>query len=329
MSRIVIDKDFLISSREPKIKASQKSTEINPDEDFLNALIDRENDCLRASISEEPIGVKRKLDNLKPVLETAKMTPAMINEEIKHRSLLAKTALTRAMPLISEPAVDIEALHKQDLQLAEELGKKLESPGNPHWQGFIWNPAYAGAWWTYNGEGEEKPGYQFWSGPKNVDIKSQAYGEGWFDGDYSKIHGYLGFKLHNLPSWGILRIYVPIWVHGYYSLYSNDEWWNSEYARATLHTWVDVHQNFWRPRQYAKRFNMQGDELHPTRYGRIDTYYPHTYRTTVGSSDTVTIRAGALTDCYARAGGTHSILNLLSGNANYIYIPYIYWYLYH
>jgi hypothetical protein len=30
---------------------------------------------------------------------------------------------------------------------------------------------------------------------------------------------------------------------------------------------------------------------------------------------------------YARAGGSHSKLNFQAGSANYVYVPYVYWYL--
>ncbi|MDH3791247.1 MAG: hypothetical protein OES41_05850, partial [Rhodospirillales bacterium] len=79
----------------------------------------------------------------------------------------------------------------------------------------------------------------------------------------------------------------------------------------------------------ARRFTMGGDELHPTRYGRIDTIYGHNYYTSVGATDQVTIRVGARLHSYARAGGSLSRLNFQSGDANFINIPYVYWSLHH
>jgi hypothetical protein len=74
---------------------------------------------------------------------------------------------------------------------------------------------------------------------------------------------------------------------------------------------------------------MGGDELHPTRYGRIDGQYANSYYMNVGANDTVTIRVGVQLYCYARASGGRSKLDFRAGAANYVHIPYVYWYLHH
>ena len=116
-------------------------------------------------------------------------------------------------------------------------------------------------------------------------------------------------------------------MHGYYSLYSNDAWYKGESARAEVDTWADVHQNYWRARQYRRRFTMAGDELHPERSDRIDRQYGNHYYTNVGASDTVTIRVGVRLYCHAKASGGRSRLNFQTGGADYVYVPYVYWYL--
>ena len=200
--------------------------------------------------------------------------------------------------------------------------------GNPSWSGYIFSPSYGGWWSSWNGESEEVPSSAWSTTTERIDPRAQAYGEGWFDGDYSEVHAYLAFAFRP-PSWGHLHVYAYPWFHGYYQLYSNDDWYNSEYARAELDSWIDLHQNFWRPRDYDRHFTLGGEELHPTRYGRIDTRYTHSYYTSIGATDQVTIRVGARLYDYARAGGSLSRLNFQSGDANYIYIPYVYWYLHH
>ena len=112
-------------------------------------------------------------------------------------------------------------------------------------------------------------------------------------------------------------------------LYSNDKWYTSGYARAEIDTWIQVHQNYWRPRHSHRRFTYAGDELHPTRSGRIDRQYGDNYYTNVGEGDTVTVRVGVRLHCYARASGSCAILNFQAGAANYVYVPYVYWYLHH
>ena len=137
-----------------------------------------------------------------------------------------------------------------------------------------------------------------------------------------------GLYIHP-PTWSHLRVYVYPWVHGYYHLYSDDDWYNSEYAYAQLDTWIGLYQNFWRSRDYRRRFTYGGSELNPTHYGRIDNQYIQAYYTDVGEEDTVTVRVGVQIYSYARAGGSHSILIFQSGDSNYVYVPYIYWYLYY
>ena len=199
----------------------------------------------------------------------------------------------------------------------------------PAWAGFIWHASFCGGWMCWNGEAEERPRVICDNMKANrVEPRAQAYGEWWWDGDWSSVHGYLGFRL-TPPSWDHLHIHTGLWLHGWYHLYSNDHWYNSAYALADLRTWVQVHQNFWRGRQYRRQFYMRGDELHPTRCGRIDRLCRHSYYTNVGAGDTVTIMVGAYLHCYARAGGNHSILDFMTGAANYVYIPYVYWYLHH
>jgi hypothetical protein len=117
-------------------------------------------------------------------------------------------------------------------------------------------------------------------------------------------------------------------VHAWWSLYSNDTWYSSKYARATLKTWVDVHQHWWRSRQYTTRFTKGGDEIHPTARGRIDSNYFHIYETNVAAGDKVTIRIGVYAYGRAKGGGSHAVMDVLTGSGNYFYVPWVHWYLY-
>jgi hypothetical protein len=72
---------------------------------------------------------------------------------------------------------------------------------------------------------------------------------------------------------------------------------------------------------------MAGDELHPERSDRIDRQYGISFYTNVGERDVVTTRVGVRLYCYARASGGRSRLDFQTGAANYVYVPYVYWYL--
>jgi hypothetical protein len=304
-----------------------QSTEPNPDEEHLKTLWQAEikNDE-RALAKTEELSRQRQA-NMMPLLKGSGLSQADITKRLKEGAGLSKKSLREAERELAKPPLDFKVLHKQDLERVKANAERMGG-GNPSWSGVIWDAGFGGAWWSWNGEAEEVPGVTFGVGGNRVDPRTQAWGEGWWDTDWSRMHAYLAFRF-SPPSWGHLHVYTYPWMHGYYCLYSNDEWWNSEYARAELDTWVDLHQNFWRGRQYRRRFTMAGDELHPERCGRVDSQYSHAYFTNVGAGDTVTIRVGAQLYCKARASGGRSKLNFQAGAANYIYVPYVYWYLHH
>lgn len=309
------------------IKTKWESTEKNPDEEHLRALWESEVKDFERSLAGEEDTSRLRQKNMAPLLKASQLSEADISGLLKAGAERSRTALRAAEAQVAKPPIDFNALHERDLALAKRHAEQI-GPGNPSWQGFVFNPSYGGAWWEWNGEAEEVPNITFNVGANRFDPRTQSWGEGWFDGDFSRMHGYLAFRF-TPPSWGHLHVHVYPWLHGYYSLYSNDEWYNSEYARAEVDTWVDAHQNFWRGRSYSRRFTLAGDELHPSRDGRIDGQYAHSYFTDVGEGDTVTVRVGARLYSYARASGGRSRLNFQAGNANYVYVPYVYWYLHH
>jgi hypothetical protein len=309
-----------------KITSAWQSDIPNPDEEFLKAEFEAETESLERSATAESDYSKRKQARLEPLVRATNLSGRDIDRMNKQAKLASRSSLQRAVSQVIDPSLDLEALHTKDLEVAKSVAKDLTPGGNPYWQGFVWSPSYGGWWHNWNGEGEEVPYTVVNVSSERIDSRTQAYGEGWWDGDYSRAHGYLAFRF-NPPSWGHLHIHVYPWFHGYYSLYSNDEWYNSEYAKAVVDSWIDIHQNFWRSRQYVRRFTLAGDELHPTRWGRIDAQYSQSYYTNVGAGDTVTIRVGAHLYSYARAGGSHSVLNFIDGSGNYVLVPYVYWYL--
>jgi hypothetical protein len=310
----------------PNIKSKWESTDKVPDEEFLKGQWKKELELEEKTeaLAEESAKRKNESKSNKKLIEAAGLDERKHKKEDKERS---RKALRDSAEILAKPSVDIEKVHKDELDLAKKNAGRLESPGNPHWQGFLFNASYGGWCSSWNGESEEVPHVSFDVGAKRFDPRVQAYGEGWYDSDYSRIDAYLAFTFRP-PSWGRLIVRTYPWLHGFYNLYSDDTWYKSEYARAELDTWVQVHQNFWRYRQSYRRFTMGGYELHPTRYGRFDSSYYHYYSVDVGTTDTVTIRVGVNLYCRGKACGGRSILDFRSGAANFVYVPYIYWYLY-
>ena len=262
-----------------------------------------------------------------PLMKAVGLNQEDVARLLKEDRDLSRKSLEKAEKWIAKPSIDFGVLHKQDLEVARANAERIEGH-NPSWQGYIWDPGYGGWWFEWNGEAEEAPNVTFNVGANRFDPRAQAWGEGWWDSDFSSNHAYLAFTFKP-PSWGHLHIHTYPWLHGYYSLYSNDSWYNSVYARAEIDTWVDVHQNFWRPRDYRRCFTLAGDELHPERSGRRDAQYGNHYYTDVGENDTVTIRVGVRLYCRAKASGGRSKLNFQSGAGNYVYVPYVRWYLHH
>ncbi len=309
-----------------KIMKEWKSEKPEPDEKSLKAEFEAETKALERFAEAEKAQSRIKQANIGPLIKASGLSMEDIDRKNKQAKSDSKASLQKDEPQLLKPLFDIDARHAQDQALAKLISDKLSSEGNPSWYGEINHASYGNYWRSWNGEAEEVPTVTFDIANNRFDPRAQAWGEGWWDGDFSLIYAYLAFRF-SPPSWGHLHVYVSPWLHGYYHLYSNDEWWNSEYARAELDTWVDLYQNFRRGRQSWRRFTIGGSELHPVRYGRIDGRYSHSYYENVGQGDTVTIRVGVRLYCYARAGGSHSILDFKSASANYVYVPRVYWYL--
>lgn len=303
-----------------------KREEQNPDDESLKAEFEAEEKDLDDSLAAEEEQSKRKQENVEPLIKASGLSKEEINRRKNKAKADAKASLQRAKPQLLKPPFDIEAQHSREQDLVKHASDQLSSGGNPYWHGYIY-PIYGNYSRGWRGETQEVPSVSFDVSRRRSDPRAQAYGELWeWYSDYSRIDPYLAFRF-NPPSWGHLHIYVYPWLHGYYHLYSDDQWWNSAYASAHIDTWVDFYQHFWRSRQSVRRFTLGGTELHPTRYGRIDARYTQHYYGNVGEGDAVTIRVGVRLYCEAKDIGSHSILDFRDGTANYIYIPYVYWYL--
>jgi hypothetical protein len=325
----VVGNDFeVLRLREFKLKTDYKTDRgDDPDADHLNTQIEARNKWVLSTLNSETRSDRMKVADIKTNAKLRGIDTESINRMVIEEETRSRDALLQAQTEVSEPTFDIEAVHEKEMELNKRVEGELTSSGNPYAQGYLYNPSYAGYWRSWNGETEERPRYQYWSGPRNMDVRAQAYGEGWYDSDYSKIHGYLAYRL-TPPFYGILRISVSPWIHAWWSLYSNDTWYSSKSAYASISTWIDLHQHWWRSRQYIRRFSRGGDEIHPADRGRIDASCYHVYETNVAHSDTVTIRIGVEAFGKAKGGGSHAVMDVLSGAGNYFYVPLVHWYLY-
>ncbi|MBN1188805.1 MAG: hypothetical protein JXA46_03555 [Dehalococcoidales bacterium] len=297
----------------------------NPDENLLKAEAEAETE--ESSIVMEASYVRDKDKNIESLIKASGLSKQDLNRKSKESENASRASLRKNSPLLLRSPFDIDARHNQDIELAKRTSDLIKSKGDTCWQGYIWNACNCGYWSEFNGESEEVPSIKCNKAKNLVEPKAQAFGEGWYDTDFSKIHAYLSFSF-SPPSWGGLQITANPWVHGYYYLYSDDDWYNDVYAYVVFTPWIQIHQNVWRPRNYYPGLVCGGQEIHPVRYGRIDKQYSYSYFTQVGEKDTVTISIGVYLYCKARASGSLSVLDFKTGDANYIYIPYIHWSLY-
>jgi len=308
-----------------KFAKEWQSSKPNPDEGHLKALWQADATALERETELSKEASKRRIASIQALMKPTGLTDSKVAELLKQDRERAEKSLQQGERLVAAPPIDFGPLHRRDVEQAKANADRT-GRGNPSWQGYIWTAAYAGFWSEWNGEAEETPNVVLNPAANRVDPRTQTWGEGWWDEDYSRTHAYLAFTF-SPPSWGHLHVHVYPWLHGYYCLYSDDAWYKGEWARAEVDTWVDLHQNFWRARDYQRRFTLAGDELHPQRCGRIDSQYTTSYFTNVGAADTVTIRVGVRLYSAAQANGGRSRLDFQAGAANFVFVPYVYWYL--
>lgn len=307
------------------VRTDWQSTKPNPDEELLKENWRNELDAMDRMLAEEANLARRQQNALLPLLRASGLDEGDMECALTESGQLSRQSLKETDPLVHKPVMDPAKMHEQDLELVKTISAKMTTPAKTTtWCGYVMHPEYAGHWMSWNGEKEEVPTAAEDPGKCRLDLRAQAFGEGWWDADVSDVHAYLAFRI-TPPSWGQLDVYAHPWMHGFYNLYADDSWYKSEKASAEVQTWMDLHQNFWRPRSYRTRFRMAGDELHPTRFGRIDAQFSHGFHTAVGEGDIVTIRVGVRLNCYAKANGGRAKLDFRAGNANYVHVPYIYW----
>jgi hypothetical protein len=307
------------------VRADWKSTKPNPDEEMLKETWRAELDTLERAMNEEANLARRQQNALLPLLRAGGLDEGDMESALAESRQLSRQSLKESDALVQKPAFDVTRMHEQDLELVKTISAKMTTPAKTTtWSGYVLHPEYAGHWMSWNGETEEVPAATEDPAKNRLDMRAQAFGEGWWDADGSDVHAYLAFRI-TPPSWGQLEVFAHPWLHGFYNLYADDSWYKSEKASAEVSTWMDLHQSFWRPRSYRTRFRMAGDELHPTRFGRIDAQFSHGFHTAVGEGDIVTIRVGVRLNCYAKAAGGRARLDFRTANANYVLVPYVYW----
>jgi len=271
---------------------------------------------------QEPL--KRRQENHKILIEKLGLD---VESQFKQEKIFSEKFIKETEAKLLKPPFDIEALHKEDLKSAKAHEKQM---GKSVIMGNIWSAAGGGGWTTWtSGDPADTSYYLINAGARKIDAKAHATGDGYgFDLDFSRVNAWLTFYV-TPPVWGLLTIKATIYLHGSYSLYSNDTSYTFGMAVTTVDTWIRMATAGGGPTSYDKKrhLTIAGQELHPTYCGRVDAKKTQTLSYEVEAGEQVHILVGVLLYCSAQAAGSQALLDFYSGSANHVYIPNITWYL--
>lgn len=307
------------------IMTEWESTGPLPDEEHLKALWHAEIESLERSLAEGEELSRRREASMLPLMEASGLSQGDISERLEESADRSRRSLEESEPQLAKSPIDFEALHEQELSIVLANAERMEGH-NPGWGGVIRKPLLNGYLMWWGDRPFEKPSVTFNPGARRFEPRAHAWGKGWWYEDKTALSAFFLYRL-TPPSWGHLHIHTGLWLHGYYSLYSDDEWWKGERALAEVETFVRAHQGRWRSRQLQRRWHMSGDELNPTRYGRIDRLCEHIYAVHVSAGADVHIMVGVHLRCEGRASGGRALLDFSRGADNYVYSPYVFWFL--
>ncbi len=302
-----------------RVNTDFKTFETVEETDFLKqdwqAELGKLDDAMTAGLDHS---IRRQADMF-PLLKASGLSETELAGKLDENKRRSKEFVAETEKAMAEEAPDFEALHKQELDFMKSLEAERLITGS----GTLWNPTGGMAWTVWNGEAEEVPTVAFNLPAKRFDCRTRANGDGLFDADFSILRAGFQYVL-NPPTMGHLHVYPRLWLNGFHALYSDDEWWNMEYASAKVNTWIQCFQVFPRHRQWRRRFTMRGDELHPAQLGSIVQNLGHDYRIPVAANIPVFINVGVKLRSFARAGGGHSMLDFRTG-PRCVRIPFVQW----
>jgi hypothetical protein len=110
---------------------------------------------------------------------------------------------------------------------------------------------------------------------------------------------------------------------GFYTVKSDDHWYDSHFARATLTNHVNVYQYTWKGWNDIELMNVQGDNINADSQ-RFDTTRNHYYSALLAAGDRAWILNRVKLNVYARGGSAFSKLDFGTGVGNYVVAPYVY-----
>jgi hypothetical protein len=110
---------------------------------------------------------------------------------------------------------------------------------------------------------------------------------------------------------------------GFYTVKSDDHWYDSHFARARVTNSVNVFQYNWKGWNEIELMNVQGDNINADSQ-RFDTTRNHYYSALLAAGDRAWILNRVTLYVYARGGSAFSKLDFGTGIGNYVVAPYVY-----
>lgn len=189
--------------------------------------------------------------------------------------------------------------------------------------GELTSPDYVGWWWHRYGQEEEDPDFDYDFGDARLECRTPAYGEGWLGANHSKLDMWFIYWL-TPPQDGWLWVETGTNLHGYYSLYSDDRWWNDEYAKANMYTSAEIIRAPYDYETSKSVVDRSGANINPTSWGRFDGARFLQVRGSVEGGDRVGVKVGVGLRAHAKSEGSHAVLDF-HGGGNYVEVPGVTW----
>lgn len=258
---------------------------------------------------------RAKEEEIGKLLKSSGISNDMVNRAEREVEDESTEALEKAQKELEGTPEEILLEENEQVQSMELLRMSSIATGasaGSHWWGGG-NPYYCcGSINKHNEGGITTGGY---SCPKYAISGNKMYpwalarGDGkygWTDDNDVTVRNILWFAYWP-TAYSVVRPAALISIHGWYSIYSNDKWWNHKWAKIRLDVGIDVSQNYWAGATWINIKNRSRDNINEN--GRIDRLVTIVANPlAVGPGKWVLIPVTAQLRVETEGGGTHGRL---------------------
>ncbi len=220
---------------------------------------------------------KSKVEHIKKIHETFKISPQIIEEEDKKSEKAVEKSLQEAKKILAPPEKILiyEAEQLQNMQMLRSRAIAAGVIPGCHWWGGG-NPYYCcGTILKHNEGGVTEggfscPGYAITG--KKMHPWANAKGNGTFgytDDNDVIIENTIWFAYWS-DSYHFFKPLAVVSIHGWYFIYANDQFWNFKSTALELEIGIDVYQYHWAGSVWKTVFGKSGKNIND--FGRIDNF---------------------------------------------------------